>query len=963
MPNNQFFSISKDDLSYIVDNKDLTLNNKIRTLAELGRKFHKNIFSGNFETNQEAKLCREVLERSDIEWKNLRLDKLYRRYAEDVYGKNEIIEGKKKSFMSIFIGNMNDKTLILLFFAALLSLAIGIYKIIEDHDTYAWMEGGSIMLAVVIILLLSSINEYSQENLFTKLDKKSKNFRVKIFKNNVMDTLKSNELIVGDIIYLEPGDLVPADCGIITEDYVITDESMISGESENINKSLNTDPILISGTYVIEGSAKAIVLRVGTESTKGKIIQDMNLKEKKTPLEIKVEELANYLAKKAFLVAMILLVSHLLKLTYYGNGYKIRKILELIIESISIVVMAVPEGLPMAITLALSFATKRMLKDNNLVRDISACETMNNVNYICTDKTGTLTHNIMTVRQVFVNDEICQLNDPNGADLFAHIKGNVIYDLTMKNMIINSSSFENSEGIYIGSKSESAILKIMKDHKIDYNFIRREFEVIRRQPFSSTHKYMSSMIKYKNKYFVFFKGAPEKIAELCTSELKQENKTFFNGTGLHKFIKNSDKKCYRTIAYSYAVINHFDPEAINLGKYECTFLCAIAMEDPLRPNVQEEIKKCTLAGINVIMLTGDKMAMAENVATKIGILTPQFISTTGNQIRHMSDFALEEIIHKIRLVARASPHDKKRFVEILQKSNNTVAVTGDGTNDGPALKTANVGFGMGLSGTDIAKEASSIIIMDDNFSSIVKSIMWGRCINRSVRKFIQFQLTTTITTIVIAIISSLSSRSGYSAFSPLKLLWINIIMDTFAALALSTDKPNHDLLRRKPEPKNVPIITSRMKWFIFSASFFQFFIISLLYYFKYSHTYIFNTFIFMQIFNEVNARSLDPFESPFTGLIYNKPFIITNLLVIILQFFIINNLQIIFKTKRLTLEEWFFSILTAWTIIVFFIMLRIIGRMKAERNMLNCKTAFKHFCAEMQLLYAFKDFGNTAYEL
>lgn len=935
MEGQYFFTIKPDEFTRMVESRDFTLNNRFKTIGDILDALHINIEGVCFDIKKENLLFEWVKPDSNPELCKETSYEIYRRYSKFFYGRNELYEKKRKSVESIIFGHCNDKTLILLFFAALLSLFIGFYKIYHDRDRFAWVEGTSIMLAIVLIVFLGTINEYSQANLFERLDKKRQNILVKIYQNYSMDTIESADLSVGDVIYLEPGDLIPADCLLITEYEVTTDESMISGESESKSKSISSDPFLISGTYLTEGSAKAIVICTGTNSVKGKIIQQMNAREKKTPLEQKIELLASSLAEKAFFVALVLLISHLIKIAIGTETYDLKIILLLIIESISIVIMAVPEGLPMAVTLALSFGTKRMLRDNNLVKDISACETMNNTNYICTDKTGTLTHNEMTVRYLFAGNKIFYINERKAGlenDFCHKIQKHTSADLTFKNMILNSSAFENSENIFIGSKSESALLKILKKQMFDYRHTRKEFKILRKKPFSSKHKYMSTTIEYNNKYFTFFKGAPEKLAKYCVNEISNDKISIFDPKNHHKFIRKCDRRCYRIMSFAYTVSDIFNPEDIHLGRSPCTFLCAVAMEDPLRDNVKEEISHCRQAGINIVMLTGDKMAMAEHLAIRLGILTPETLSITGHALREKSDEELSNMIEKIKVVARATPEDKKRFVEILQKKGNIVAVTGDGSNDGPALRTANVGFGMGISGTDIAKEASSIILMDDNFASIVRSIEWGRCVNSSVRKFIQFQLTTTITTIVIAICNSLLSKPGKSMFSPLKLLWINLVMDTFAALALSTDKPSKHHLRRMPESQFAPIITNTMRVFIGSTAAFQFFIMGLLHITHTGSTFIYNVFIFLQLFNEINARSLDPRESPFTDLFNNYIFVFTNLFVIVCQFIIVNNLNMIFKTKKLTLEEWILSILLASSILGFFFVVRIIMKIRTRKQ-------------------------------
>lgn len=934
MINEKFFTIKPEKLISMIESKT-KLYGKNKTIDDIAHELHRNLRSGSFESTKDHLLCHEISQYKNIDWNNANIYNLYRDHNKRFYGSNSTIEDNRKSIREILWANMNDKTLVLLFFAALLSLSIGFYKMAAENDKLGWIEGVSILLAVVLIVMLGTVNEYSQERLFNRLDKKRQIYKIKVYENSQFDTRNSLDIIVGDVCFFEPGDIIPADCVMISDELVITDEAMISGESDPVYKSFNEDPYLISGTYVIEGSTKAIVLCVGKNSVKGKIIQQMTVKDKKTPLEIKIADLSQNLARKAFYIALILLTCHMLKLPYLKEHYHMSKILALIIESISIIVMAVPEGLPMAVTLALSFGTKRMLLDNNLVRDISACETMNNTNYICTDKTGTLTYNEMSIKYIFAGNIISHINErpyDKDNDLFVKLQRHSSLDLTLKNMILNSSAFENSDGLYIGSKSESAILKVIKAQNIDYNYIRREFDVLKRKTFSSANKYMSSIIKYKDQYIVLYKGAPEKIAEYCHSEMVNDKLIKFSHENLVKFIKKCDNKYYRTMAYSYAILDDYDPGAIELGKTNCTFLCAIAMEDPLRENVKTEIEHCKKAGINIVMLTGDKISLAKSLAQSLGIYTSGTICMSGHTFRQKTDAEVLSIIDKVKVIGRASPGDKKRFVELLQQKGNVVAVTGDGTNDGPALKTADIGFGMGISGTDIAKEASSIILMNDDFSSLVKSIKWGRCINNSVRKFIQFQLTATITTIVIAIISSLMCKPGKSTFTPLKLLWINIVMDTFAALALSTDKPGSHLLERNPEPKNAPIITYEMKLFMFCSAIWQFIVIGYLFIISANSTYIFNTFVFLQLFNEINARSLNGYESPFSGLLDNKIFVVTNLIVIVLQYLIVNHMGLVFKTQPLKFAEWATSILLASTIVLYFVAVRAVYRHMTDKD-------------------------------
>lgn len=934
MQTSLFFNISRHDFIKMVEKREITVNDNFHTIFDIIRALHIDIESGTFNIEKSNYLLEFLNKIPSLEKDDSNIHELYRKGSAYFYGDNILFEQKRQSFFKIVVGYCGDKTLMLLFLVGVLSLIIGLYKTVEEHERYGWVEGVSIMFAIVIIILMGTFNVYSQANLFDNLNKKTQDISVKIYKNFTMDTIQSVDILVGDIIFLEPGDVIPADCLLITDDDVMVDESMISGERDSKSKSFGSDPFLISGTYLTEGSAKALVICTGMNSVKGKILKQMNNRDKKTPLELKIEVLASSLTEKSFLVAFLLFSCHLVKMGVGRTPYDMRTIILLLIESISIVIMAVPEGLPMVVTLALSFCTKRMLSDNILVRDISACETMNNTNYICTDKTGTLTHNELIIRYLFVGNKIFYINERNfnqDNDFCLKISKHTSAELVFKNMILNSSAFEDSKNVFIGSKSEIAFLKILKKQKIDYEKLRREYKIIRKKPFSSNHKYMSTIIKYKKKFYVFYKGAPERLEKYCINENSDGKISSFKSANHSKFIRKCDRRCFRIMSFAYAVMDVFDPDALNLGKVPCTFLCAVAMEDLLRYNVKREIDQCKQAGINIVMFTGDKMAIAEHLAIRLGIHAPENLSITGNFMREKSDDDLKNIIENVKVLAKATPEDKKRFVEILQSKGNIVAVTGDGTNDGPALKTANVGFGMGIGGTDIAKEASSMILLNDDFSSIVKSIEWGRCVNNSVRRYIQFQLTTTITTIVIALLNSVLSMPGNSMFSPLKLLWINLIMGIFAALALSTDKPSQNYSHKSPEPQFMPIITSFMKIFIVTTSIYQFFIMGLLYITKQGSTFIYNVFIFMHLFNEINARSLDPHENPFANITKNYIFMFTNLFVVGVQFFIVNNLNYIFKTKKMLLDEWAFSILIAGSIIIYYFFVRLIMKIKVKK--------------------------------
>ncbi|KAF7684366.1 Calcium-transporting ATPase 2 [Astathelohania contejeani] len=941
---NSFFTLKPTDLYSMIERR--SFNKKVVSTDDLAYHLYRNTETGALEIRNEeilTRICRDELNIED----DCSTNEKYRSYSAHYYGYNQIFTKRKLSFWDILWSNMTDSTLILLFIAAIVSLFSGFYKMYSQGEAYAWIEGTTILLAILVIITIGTVNEYSQEALFHKLDIKKNTYDVKTYDNYVYDTREVQDIVVGDIVYLETGDVIPADCVMITDGCVKCDESMLTGESEPVIKSKNEDPFLVSGTYLIEGSVKAIVICVGINSVKGRIIAQMHVTKPKTPLEKNLIKLSSDMARYSGYVAIALFLAHLAKSFTTSERYDFNKILDIIVESISIIVMAIPEGLPMAITLALSFGTKRMIKDNSLVRDVSACETMNNANYICTDKTGTLTQNKMMVRSIFYKNRVY------GELELPEMEIGSLMDYTFQNIILNSSAFENKEGVFIGSNSEIGLLRLIKRIGIDYELFRRGNKIVARKDFSSETKYMSTVIKKDNKYIVFFKGAPEIIAEYSDINTDDNNENTYdndNTTDLFSYMRSCDNLYYRTIAFSFYECDSFDPKMSEINFKRGTFLAAIAMEDPLRPGITDEVTACKNAGINLVMLTGDNKDMADFLARKLGLMTHSYLCLSGNEFNSMSDDEVFNIIHRIRVIARASPSDKRRFVDLLQQKGNVVAVTGDGSNDGPALKKADVGFGMGLSGTDIAKEASSIILMDDDFASLVKTISWGRCINDSVRRFIQFQITVTITTIIIAFIGSLFISSHYFAFSPIKLLWINILMDTFAALALSTDSPNRALLDRSPEPKNSPIITHHMKMFILLCCIYQLFIILGLYVFYAGETFIFNTFVFMQLFNAINARSLSPFQSPWQGILRNFIFLGTNFGMALAQVIVAYWGGVIFKTTKMQWSEIGISILLASTIIPYFWGVCKLLRSKSEGALADWNSSLRHIKTEVDLI-------------
>lgn len=588
-------------------------------------------------------------------------------------------------------------------------------------------------------------------------------------------------------------------------------------------------------------------------------------------------------------------------------------LLDRITRLITCTYRAVPEGLPLAVTLALAFATTRMMKDNNLVRVLKACETMGNATTVCSDKTGTLTQNKMTVvactlgkhasfggtepplddaQESDAADVDATGNIPNlPVDDFVGSMDNETKTILIQSNAVNSTAFEGEQdgvNTFIGSKTEIALLTFTRDH-LGAGPVQEErsnVDVVQVVPFDSANKCMATVIRLSDgKYRAYVKGASEILAEKCSRIVDSEGGSLGSSEmtpqvrgEIMNTITSYAGQTLRTIASSYRDFESWppagmesqeDPSAADFTKVhsDMTLIAIFGIKDPLRPSVKDAIKDCQRAGVVVRMVTGDNIVTGRAIARECGIYHPEDggIAMEGPDFRRRSEKELKELVPKLKVLARSSPEDKRILVRTLKELGETVAVTGDGTNDAPALKMADIGFSMGIAGTEVAKEASAIILMDDNFASIVKGMMWGRAVNDSVKKFLQFQLTVNVTAVVLTFVSAVASSKEESVLNAVQLLWVNLIMDTFAALALATDPPNRSVLDRKPDRKSAPLITLPMTKMIIGQAICQLAITfclnfggrALLGYGTSDHeamrlnTLVFNTFVWLQIFNEI----------------------------------------------------------------------------------------------------------------
>ena len=917
-----------------------------------------------------------------------------------VYKDNRVPTKKPLSIWRLFWNAYNDRILILLTVAAAISLALGIYEAVGQTpepgapQSLDWVEGLAILVAVIIVVLVTGFNDYRREKQFVKLNARKDDREIKVIRSGKSVLVSVYDITVGDVIHLESGDSIPADGILISGHGVQCDESSATGESDAMKKTTGADvwrhieegtatskldPFIISGSKVLEGVGTYLVTSVGVNSSHGKIMASLQTENEDTPLQVKLAKMANWIgyigSSAAGLLFFVLLIRFLVGLSSNtaSPAKKGSQFLDILIVAITIIVVAVPEGLPVAVTLALSFATKRMLKENNLVRHLRACETMGNATTICSDKTGTLTQNRMTVvagtlgtnlrfaREAILDDDEEKVSTFQSA--FEKVSP-AVRNLLIQSIALNSTAFEGEENgqmTFIGSKTETALLVLAKE-QLGMGPVAEEragVEVVQLIPFDSKRKCMGVVIRLASgNYRLLVKGAAEIMLDKATKELvdlpgttlEEDYLTESAINEVSQSITDYAKQSLRTIGMLYRDFPQWPPagaQTLEDDKHMADFddvfndmvlLGIVGIQDPLRDGVEEAVQQCQKAGIVVRMVTGDNVTTAASIAKSCGILSPSGMIMEGPKFRQLSESEMDAVLPNLQVLARSSPEDKRILVARLKAIGETVAVTGDGTNDAPALKTADIGFSMGIAGTEVAKEASSIILMDDNFSSIVKAIMWGRSVNDAVSKFLQFQLTVNITAVILAFVSAVSSPDSHSVLSAVQLLWVNLIMDTFAALALATDAPTERILDRKPAPKSAKLITTNMWKMIIGQAIYQLAITFVLYFagadiLNYDlgsdgtlqtqlDTVVFNTFVWMQIFNEFNSRRLDNKLNIFEGVHRNYFFVGINAIMIGGQIMIVFVGGAAFQITRIDGTQWAVCILCALPCLLWAVVLR-----------------------------------------
>ncbi|XP_006889566.1 PREDICTED: plasma membrane calcium-transporting ATPase 1 isoform X2 [Elephantulus edwardii] len=960
---------------------------------------------------------------------------------EAVFGKNFIPPKKPKTFLQLVWEALQDVTLIILEIAAIVSLGLSFYQPPEGNNAVCgdvsvgeeegegetgWIEGAAILLSVVCVVLVTAFNDWSKEKQFRGLQSRiEQEQKFTVIRGGQVIQIPVADITVGDIAQVKYGDLLPADGILIQGNDLKIDESSLTGESDHVRKSLDKDPLLLSGTHVMEGSGRMVVTAVGINSQTGIIFtllgaggdeeekKDEKKKEKKngaienrnkakaqdgaamemqplksedggdsdekdkkkanlpkkekSVLQGKLTKLAVQIGKAGLLmsaITVIILVLYFVIDTFWVQKRPwlaectpiyIQYFVKFFIIGVTVLVVAVPEGLPLAVTISLAYSVKKMMKDNNLVRHLDACETMGNATAICSDKTGTLTMNRMTVVQAYINEKhYKKVPEPDAIppNILSYLVTGISVNCAYTSKILPPEK-EGGLPRHVGNKTECALLGFLLDLKRDYQDVRNEIPeeaLYKVYTFNSVRKSMSTVLKNSDGSFrIFSKGASEIILKKCFKILSANGEAkVFRPRDRDDIVKTviepMASEGLRTICLAFRDFPAGEPEPEWDNENDIvtglTCIAVVGIEDPVRPEVPEAIKKCQRAGITVRMVTGDNINTARAIATKCGILHPgeDFLCLEGkdfnrrirNEKGEIEQERIDKIWPKLRVLARSSPTDKHTLVKgiidsTVSEQRQVVAVTGDGTNDGPALKKADVGFAMGIAGTDVAKEASDIILTDDNFTSIVKAVMWGRNVYDSISKFLQFQLTVNVVAVIVAFTGACITQD--SPLKAVQMLWVNLIMDTLASLALATEPPTESLLLRKPYGRNKPLISRTMMKNILGHAFYQLVVVFTLLFAgekffdidsgrnaplhappSEHYTIVFNTFVLMQLFNEINARKIHGERNVFEGIFNNAIFCTIVLGTFVVQIIIVQFGGKPFSCSELSIEQWLWSI-------------------------------------------------------
>ena len=981
--NNEYNNGNRSSENYFIQN--------CKSVEKMCKAFRSNLDTG-LDNNNKA----------DLQWR------------EKQWGNNHLPPEKENSILQHIIDCFEDPTLRVLLAASIVSLIIGVLK---DGIKTGWIEGTAIFFAVFIVVSISSYMNYNEAEQFLKLNRETKLKRVIVIRNGKEKDISIEDILVGDLLKLRIGDIINVDGFVVNDGKIGMDESPVTGESDvmwkedkfELKGNKYTCPFVFSGSQVVDGYGNMLVAAVGDKTFEGSNKALMNSSGGKggdddeegedanlTPLKKQLNDLANLIGDlgyiMAFLIGGVLLVKETIIRLTLGLPIIAYEELDILVNAfiiaVTVIVVAIPEGLPMAVTIALAYSVDKMKKEHNLVKHLDKSEAMGNVNNVCTDKTGTLTLGEMRIAALYLEGRVYKLNNNEfpGDNL-----RQFVFNCFWKNMtcVETQDPKDETKTILNGDMTEKAIYNYLKEQKYKMEGNRKGDFVL---PFKSDYKYMISIYKDNDGYIAFLKGAPDRLCKFFGKIQLEDGKVDDWENYNQKFLDQQAafaEESMRTLAFAYKKItqdelntslsNHpeKDLEFFNEVCAGATFAILVGIRDNNRPDVPNAIAKCHHAGIIVRMVTGDNINTAIAIAKDVGIIEPMeatdckrlakyyrdvvendksgkaaagvkdgenpiaiegeiFRVICGGITKNQNDKtgelevvlnnreAFKHTVKRLKVIARASPEDKYILVFGLKELGNIVAVTGDGTNDAPALRQAHVGFAMGIRGTDIAKDAADIVLLDDSFSSIVTACKYGRNVYDCIRKFVQFQLTTNIVAVFMTFLGGIILKD--SPLNAIQMLWVNLIMDSFASLALATEDPSEALLDRKPYSREASILTPMMKLNIVSQAIFQISVLTIIIFYGdylfnvpsdrqldhftwnnvngYHFTIFFNIFVYMQVFNSINARKLQKDEyNVFTGIFGNWLYLMIQTIIIVGQVILVTFGGRAVRTHALTMNQ------------------------------------------------------------
>lgn len=848
------------------------------------------------------------------------------------YGSNQLTPPKRESLWSKFIEKFKDPIILILLVAMLLSLGVSCYEyFIAGHRSLSlFLEPAGVLLAVVLATGVAFYFELRSEKEFEILNQVNEEIYYKVYRNGQLSQILKADIVVGDTILLETGEQIPADGTLLESVSLQVDESSLTGEP-HINKSTNPDDFdeestyptnyICRGTTILDGHCMYRVDKVGDATEYGRVFEGAQMDASvKTPLNNQLEGLASIITKASYCIAGLVLVGSTIIYALQGGftnfewshalGYFLQKIM----IAVTIIVVSVPEGLPMSVTLSLAYSMRSMMKTNNLVRRMHACETMGACTVICTDKTGTLTENRMTVADT-------------------HFAPEATPELLARSISVNSTAHldehDKEQPVVLGNPTEGALLLWLRAQGVSYAQVRESLPLTNQLTFSTERKYMGSVVNINGTDVLFVKGAPEIVMQYCniSAELRQNNE---------EKLAEYQSRAMRTIGFAYRPLSATEQpfEDGKLAINDLQFLGIVGISDPIRAQVPEAIRSCMEAGIQVKIVTGDTPGTAKEIGRQISLWDDTCTERniiTGVEFAAMSDEELRTRVKDIRIMSRARPMDKERLVRLLQEQGEVVAVTGDGTNDAPALNRAQVGLSMG-DGTSVAKEASDITILDNSFTSITQAVMWGRSLYVNIQRFVLFQMTINVVACIIVLLGAFLGTE--SPLTVTQMLWVNLIMDTFAALALASLPPSSRVMKDKPRKQTDNIISKAMAKRIFGfGGFFVVLLFGLVQYFKheeltaltqfsltdfgrhffdfsagefsgYELSVFFSIFVFLQFWNMFNAKAFNSGRSAFSGLLRSRNFLLIAFVILLGQIAITTLGGEMFRVVPLDLTTW-----------------------------------------------------------